>query len=311
MEGGAMQTSLVIMAAGMGSRFSGGLKQLKAVGANGELIMDYSVHDAVEAGFNKIIFVIRREIEQDFREIIGNRIDSICSALGVKTEYVFQSLSALPDGFVCPKERAKPWGTGQAVLMCREVIHEPFAVINSDDYYGKHSFRLLHDFLSGCSEDSRDVYCNASFILKNTLSRNGGVTRGICRVDDENYLTSITETRNVRIEGENVCADGRIIDKDAIVSMNMWGFTPDFLGKLQDGFTKFLTDADDLTRSEFLLPAYVGELLKRGLIRVKILETTDSWFGMTYSEDVPYVREQFVNLVKDGCYSENLYEDLI
>ena len=192
-----MNTTLVIMAAGIGSRFGSGIKQLVPIGPGGEIIMDYSIHDAMEAGFNKIIFVIRKDIERDFREVIGNRIENICASKGVTITYAFQALDALPHGITVPEGRTKPWGTGQAVLSCQEYIHEPFAVINADDYYGKIAFRKIYEFLQNYSPAEPNRFCMAGFILKNTLSENGAVTRGICTVNNGGYLTAITETPNI------------------------------------------------------------------------------------------------------------------
>ncbi len=228
-----MKTALVIMAAGIGSRFGGGIKQLAPVGMNGEIIMDYSIHDAIEAGFDKIVFIIRRDIEEAFREAIGSRIEKICEKLGVEIAYAYQEREALPEGVSCPKDRTKPWGTGQAVLACRKVLHEPFAVINADDYYGKEAFVKVHDFLTQYSAEKPNAYCMAGFILKNTLSENGAVTRGICETNENGYLTAVHETSGIvkTAEGAAVEADGVLasIDADSCVSMNMWGLTPEFM----------------------------------------------------------------------------------
>ena len=204
-----MKTSLVIMAAGIGSRFGGGIKQLAPVGRNGEIIMDYSIHDAIEAGFNKIIFIIRKDIEDAFKEAIGDRIEKICDSLDVEIAYAYQELGNLPEGVELPADRTKPWGTGQAILACKDVLHEPFAVINADDYYGKEAFVKLHDFLEGYTPEKADEYCMAGFILKNTLSENGAVTRGVCETNAEEYLTAVHETSNIV-----KTADGAAVDND-------------------------------------------------------------------------------------------------
>lgn len=294
-----MKTSLVIMAAGIGSRFGGGIKQLAPVGRNGEIIMDYSIHDAIEAGFNKIIFIIRKDIEDAFKEAIGDRIEKICDSLGVEIAYAYQELGNLPEGVELPADRTKPWGTGQAVLACKDVLHEPFAVINADDYYGKEAFVKLHDFLEGYTPEKADEYCMAGFILKNTLSENGAVTRGICETNAEEYLTAVHETSNIvkTADGAAVDNDGEktAIDPESYVSMNMWGLTPEFVQILDDGFKEFFeTMGDkDVLKAEYLLPIYIDELLQAGKVSVKVLDSHDKWFGVTYKEDKDYVVESF------------------
>ena len=304
-----MHTTLVIMAAGMGSRF-GGIKQLESVGPNGELIIDYSVHDAIEAGFDKIIFIIRREIEEDFRHIIGDRVERECERLGVKICYAFQSLEDIPNGRSLPKGRVKPWGTGQAVLAGKEFIHEPFAVVNSDDYYGKEAFVKIHDFLVEKGNSLPDRICMAGFILKNTLSENGPVTRGICSVDGSGYLTNINETRNIIKKGGKAFAGEAELNINSHVSMNMWGFAPDFIEKLEKGFDEFFESISDELTSEYLLPSFIGKLLREKNVSVKTLEINDRWFGITYKDDVPPIREEFKRLAESGYYSERLFYDL-
>ena len=303
-----MKTSLVIMAAGIGSRFGGGIKQLEPVGLNDEIIMDYSVHDAVECGFNKIIFIIRKDIEADFRERIGGRVEKVCSECGVEVHYAFQSMDDIPSEV--PEGRKKPWGTGQAVLAAKDVINEPFAVINADDYYGKDAFAKLHDFL--CSEVSADKYCMAGFILKNTLSENGSVTRGVCEVNSENQLTNVVETKNIIKTADGAEANGKSLDHECYVSMNMWGLAPEFIGLLEKGFDEFFkkTVPEAPLTAEYLLPIYIGELLRENKVSVKVLETADKWFGVTYREDMPFVKESFKKLINDGVYCNELYSDL-
>ena len=292
------------MAAGIGSRFGGGIKQLEPVGPNGEIIMDYSIKDAVDAGFNKIVFIIRKDLEEDFRSVIGDRIAKM-----VPTEYVFQELDDLPDGFAKPAGRTKPWGTGQAILCCRGVVNEPFAVINADDYYGKEAFVKIHDYLENAESSAEKFrFCMAGFILKNTLSENGGVTRGLCEVDEQDHLTAIKETRNIikTPEGAAVLGeDGRteILAPDTHVSMNMWGFTPDILDMLAVGFSDFLSRIPEgnLT-AEYLLPTIIDDLLKTGQAEVTMLETTDKWFGVTYKEDKEAVVEAIRELIRQGLY---------
>ena len=311
-----MKTSLVIMAAGIGSRFGGGIKQLATVGRNGEIIMDYSIHDAIEAGFNKIIFIIRKDIEDAFKEAIGDRIEKICDSLGVEIAYAYQELGNLPEGVELPADRTKPWGTGQAVLACKDVLHEPFAVINADDYYGKEAFVKLHDFLEGYTPEKADEYCMAGFILKNTLSENGAVTRGVCETNAEEYLTAVHETSNIvkTADGAAVDNDGEktAIDPESYVSMNMWGLTPEFVQILDDGFKEFFeTMGDkDVLKAEYLLPIYIDELLQAGKVSVKVLDSHDKWFGVTYKEDKDYVVESFGKLIDAGVYAEDLFSDL-
>ena len=300
-----MGVSLVIMAAGIGSRFGGGIKQLTPVGPGGEIIIDYSIHDALEAGFDKIVFIIRKDLEKDFKEIIGNRIEKIC-----KVEYVFQELDMLPEGFEKPADRTKPWGTGQAVLCCRDVVKEPFAVINADDYYGKEAFAKVYQYLSSHG-DTKGEYCMAGFILDNTLSDNGTVTRGVCSVDDRENLVRIDETKGIMRNEDGVIRDeaGNSIPDGTHVSMNMWGLTPEFIDILDQGFHRFLEglDQDDL-KSEYLLPTIIGNLLKEKAASVKVLETADKWFGVTYQEDKQTVIDAFHELVDKGVYRSPLYE---
>lgn len=310
-------TSLVIMAAGIGSRFGGGIKQLEPVGLHGEIIMDYSIHDAIAAGFNKIIFVIRRDIEADFRECIGNRIEKICASLGVEVAYAFQNLSEIPNGFVVPEGRTKPWGTCQAVLAAKDLIHEPFMVINADDYYGREAYRQLHDWLILNHEDN--AIAMAGFILKNTLSENGGVTRGICRLEEgHTHVVDVVETKNIIKTDTGVEANGSILNPESYVSMNMWGFpakpgtAPAFLRKLEEGFISFFENSvpTDPLKAEYLLPTFIGGLLRQGSHSVKVLETKDRWFGVTYREDKASVTENFKKLIEEGIYCQELYSDL-
>jgi len=304
-----MKTSLVIMAAGIGSRFGGGIKQLAPVGPNGEIIMDYSIHDAIKAGFDKIVFIIRRDIESDFREIIGDRIEKICADAGVEVAYAFQSIDNLPAGYSVPEGRTKPWGTCQAVLSAKDVVAEPFAVINADDYYGKDAFVTIHDFLVNESEDNK--FCMAGFVLENTLSDNGAVTRGICQKDENNWLTKIVETKGIEKTAFGAQADGVKIDIKSLVSMNMWGLPVKYMDMLEKDFSAFLDSmAGNELKAEYLLPVHIGDLLENRQIAVKVLPTQDKWFGVTYKEDKDFVTESFKQLIKDGVYSENLFSDL-
>nr|WP_177297842.1 sugar phosphate nucleotidyltransferase [uncultured Blautia sp.] len=303
------KTALVIMAAGIGSRFGKGIKQLAPVGPNGEIIMDYSIHDALEAGFNKVVFIIRKDIEEEFRSVIGNRIEKI-----TEVEYAFQALEDLPAGFEKPEDRTKPWGTGQAVLAAKKVLSEPFMVINADDYYGKEAYVKVHDYLvQEQPQDGVMHICMAGFRLGNTLSDNGSVTRGICHIDN-GALVGVTETHDIfkTAEGaETRSEDGQVtaLDVNSLVSMNMWGLTPAFMEVLEKGFVEFLSEIKpgDL-KKEYLLPEMIDRLLKAGKAKVDVLDTKDTWFGVTYQEDKASVTAAFEQLVKDGVYPENLYK---
>lgn len=295
------------MAAGIGSRFGGGIKQLEPVGMHGEIIMDYSIHDAIEAGFNKIIFIIRKDIEKAFREVIGERIEAICKQLNVEIDYAFQAIDDLPKGVKLPKDRTKPWGTGQAVLACKGLIKEPFAVINADDYYGKEGFRVVHEYLVNGGQS-----CMVGFVLKNTLSDNGGVTRGICKMDEQNNLTEVVETKNIIKSIGGAESDGTVLDIESLVSMNMWGLTPAFLDTLEAGFIEFFKKEVpvDPMKAEYLIPTFIGELLAENKMSVKVLRSNDTWYGMTYKEDVVTVKESFEEMLKTEVYKEDLFSDL-
>ena len=305
-----MKTALLIMAAGIGSRYGGGIKQLAQVGPTGEIIMDYSIYDAIKAGFNKIVFIIRKDIEADFKVIIGERIEKICKEIGVEVEYTFQSLDNIPECAVVPEGRTKPWGTGQAVLAAKDIVKEPFAVINADDYYGKEAFAKIHDFLVS-DQLKPNAFCMAGFILKNTLSDNGGVTRGICKVDENGYLTDVVETSDIVKFGTGAQTKGVDVDVESLVSMNMWGLAPEFMSTLETGFEEFFktVDANPL-KSEYLLPIYIGQLLRENKVSVKVLSTKDTWFGVTYQEDKEYVVNEFKKLVEAGVYNADLFSDL-
>lgn len=300
-----METTLLIMAAGIGSRFGGGIKQLEPVDGGRHIIMDYSIHDAIEAGFNHVVFVIRKDIEAEFREVIGDRIAAVCAGKGVTVDYAFQDLHDIPGQF--PEGRTKPWGTGQAVLAAKQVLKTPFVVINADDYYGKEGLRALHEHLVSGGGD-----CMAGFVLRNTLSDNGGVTRGICKMDEKSCLTQVTETKNILKTAAGAQADGVELDLDSLVSMNMWGLTLDFLQVLEQGFAEFFekeVPANPL-KAEYLIPTFIGELLSQNKISVKVLKTNDAWYGMTYKEDVPAVKESFARMLAEGIYQADLFSDL-
>lgn len=298
-------TTLVIMAAGMGSRY-GGIKQLEPVGPSGEIIMDYSIYDAMKAGFNKVVFIIRKDLEKDFKEIIGNRIEKL-----IKVEYVFQELDNIPKGFSKPEERTKPWGTGQAVLCCKDVVTEPFAVINADDYYGKEAFKIVYDFLNDNSYKGNQ-YCMAGFILGNTLSENGAVTRGVCKAVD-GKLTGIVETAGIVPEGDHAAAKNSAgeeisIDLQSVVSMNMWGFKPSLFDYLDKGFVTFLSGLGaGEVKKEYLLPTVVGDLVTADEVEVTVLKTADRWFGVTYKEDKEFVVSSIRALIDKGDYPVKLF----
>ena len=305
-----MNTTLIIMAAGIGSRFGEGIKQLAQMGPNGEIIMDYSIHDAKEAGFNKVVFIIRKDIFKEFEEIIGNRIKE-----QIDVEYVFQEVDDLPEGFEVPEGRTKPWGTGQAVLCCKDVVKEPFVIINADDYYGKEAFVKLHDFLVSEEDLGREFTMGmGGFILKNTLSDNGTVTRGVSVVDENGLLSQVHETTGIEMgeDGQIKCDSEEVqewISPEDKVSMNMWAGYPEFLDFLAEDFKDFLMNVEegDL-KSEYLLPNIVDKLLKEERANVKVLETQDRWFGVTYKEDKEIVQKAFAELIQNGIYAEKLWE---
>lgn len=300
-----MKTTLLIMAAGIGSRFGGGIKQLEPVDSNGHIIMDYSIHDAMEAGFNHVVFIIRKDIEKEFKEVIGDRIENVCRSHGVTVDYAFQDIHDIPGKL--PEGRIKPWGTGQAVLAAKKILNTPFVVINADDYYGKEGFKAVHEYLVSGGQS-----CMAGFVLKNTLSDNGGVTRGICKMDGENNLTEVVETKNIVKTVSGAEANGIRIDIDSLVSMNMWGLTPDFLETLEMGFQEFFEKEvpENPLKCEYLIPSFIGELLEQGKIAVKVLRTNDTWYGMTYKEDVAAVKESFKEMLNKGIYQADLFSDL-
>ncbi len=299
--------TLVILAAGIGSRFGRGVKQLTSFDDNGHLIIDYSIHDAIVAGFSSIIFIIRRNLETEFRSAIGDRIESICKPLGIDISYAYQELTDIPEfpGKEKAKKRTKPWGTGHAVLSCDSLIDGPFAVINSDDYYGKNSFIKAAEFLDKHPSD----YALLGYKLKNTLSDNGGVTRGICLFDD-GKLTGIAETRNIIKSGKSAEANGREIDMESLVSMNFWCYPKDFIKVLRDGFPEFLENMTDPLKDEYLLPIIADGMIRKGT-EFTVLPTDDRWFGVTYKEDEAAVREAIRRLINSGEYREDLYSDLL
>ncbi|MCL2097741.1 MAG: nucleotidyltransferase [Bacteroidales bacterium] len=297
-----MRPTLLIMAAGMGSRY-GGLKQLDGLGPNGEVIMDYSVFDALRADFGKLVFVIRRSMEQDFREYILPRFNN-----KISVELVFQEIDMLPEGFSCPEGRTKPWGTNHAVMMAAPMIHEPFAVINADDYYGIDSFRVMAEYLKSL-ENSQHQYCMVGFRLENTLSERGAVSRGICAKDNNDYLTSVVERTYIVRENETIKykdENEQMIEiaGDTPVSMNIWGFTPDYFKHSEALFKAFLQEKGQELKSEFYIPFAVNKLIQSHTATVKVLPTTSQWFGITYQEDRPAVVERLRQLHEEGVYDK-------
>lgn len=286
-----IKTSLLVLAAGFGTRFQSGIKQLTPVGPNGELLMEYSVRDAVAAGFDKVNFVIRRDIEHQFRELIGKKIEKL-----TKVSYCFQDGNDLPEGFAAPSDRKKPWGTVHAVLAASNLISEPFAIINADDYYGRGAYRLIHDYLVDANRSASDQ-CMAGYVLKNTLSPTGSVTRGVCVTDKNGCLDTVHETYHIIRERDGMIYgeqnDVRIsVDENSIVSMNMWGFDPSVMPLLNERFTDFLKENIGDIGAEFPLPIAVDRLIRQNRFKVRVIPTDEKWFGMTYAEDIDDVREK-------------------
>ncbi len=300
-----MKPTLFVLAAGMGSRY-GGLKQLDGLGPNGETIMDYSIYDAVNAGFGKLVFVIRKSFENDFREKIVSKYEK-----KIPVELVFQELDKLPEGFTPHPDRVKPWGTNHAVMMGKEVINEPFAVINADDFYGRESYKVLGDYLSTLGE-SENKYCMVGYRVGNTLSESGTVARGVCETDEERNLTGVVErTQVMRVDGKVSYKDENdqwvAIDDNTPVSMNMWGFTPDYFKYSDDYFVQFLKENAENLKVEYFIPLLVNHLIVKGNATVKVLDTPSGWFGVTYAEDRPGVVAKLKSLVDEGSYPSPLW----
>ncbi|MFP4025559.1 MAG: sugar phosphate nucleotidyltransferase [Thiohalospira sp.] len=302
-----MDLTLLVLAAGMGSRY-GGLKQIDQVGPNGETIIDYSVYDAIEAGFNKVVFIIRKDIEKEMNDLLFKKYSK-----KIKVEYVFQELENVPGQIEVPKDRVKPWGTGHAVLMAKDVIHEPFVVINADDFYGKGAFKVIADYIRSQQENLKGKYCMAGYLLKNTLSENGTVSRGVCKVNNNNELIDITERTKIGWENNQIVAKS---DHEKIsftgneyVSMNFWGFTPDVFPALESEFVKFITEHYNNPKAEYYIPNIVSHQIEKENATVKVLKATSQWFGVTYKEDKPVVIEKIKELTKAGEYPQKLWDD--
>ena len=301
---------LVIMAAGMGSRY-GGLKQIDPIDKQGHIIMDFSIYDAKRAGFEKVVFIIKKENEADFKEAVGKRMEAV-----MEVEYVFQDLHNIPEGFEVPEGRVKPWGTAHAVLSAIDVVDGPFAVINADDYYGRDAFQKIYDFLSTTEDDDKYRYTMVGYQLKNTVTDNGHVARGVCSVDENNYLVKVEERTRIEKRGDGIAFtvdEGETwqeLASDSVVSMNMWGFSASFLKEIKAGFAAFLEEglAKNPMKCEYYLPSVVTKLLVEDRATVTVLETTDKWYGVTYKEDKPLVMEAIQAMKDNGIYPEQVWE---
>ena len=302
---------LVVMAAGMGSRY-GGLKQIDPVDKQGHIIMDFSIYDAVKAGFEKVVFIIKRENEADFKAAIGDRMSKV-----LEVEYVFQDLHNLPEGYEVPEGRVKPWGTGHAILSCLGTVDAPFAVINADDYYGSHAFQMIYDYLTSHEDDEKYRYTMVGYVLENTLTENGHVARGVCVTDENGYLQEINERTHIEKRGDETAyteddgATWTVIPEGSIVSMNMWGFSQSILKELKDRFAKFLDEnlEGNPMKCEYFLPFVVDELLGEDKATVQVLKSLDKWYGVTYKEDKPVVVAAIQALKDSGLYPEKLWEE--
>ena len=302
---------LVVMAAGMGSRY-GGLKQIDPVDKQGHIIMDFSIYDAVKAGFEKVVFIIKRENEADFKAAIGDRMSKV-----IEVGYVFQDLHNLPEGYEVPEGRVKPWGTGHAILSCLGTVDAPFAVINADDYYGSHAFQMIYDYLTSHEDDEKYRYTMVGYVLENTLTENGHVARGVCVTDENGYLQEINERTHIEKRGDETAyteddgATWTVIPEGSIVSMNMWGFSQSILKELKDRFAKFLDEnlEGNPMKCEYFLPFVVDELLGEDKATVQVLKSLDKWYGVTYKEDKPVVVAAIQALKDSGLYPEKLWEE--
>ena len=298
---------LVVLAAGMGSRY-GGLKQIDPIGPNGEIILELSVYDAIRAGFKRVAFIIKHEIEKDFKEAIGDKLSKYC-----EVEYVYQDINKLPEGYVIPEGRVKPWGTAHAIMCCKGVIDAPFAVINSDDYYGVSGFKTLYDFLT--TSKTENEYAMVGYVLENTVSKYGSVARGVCNYEN-GKLTNVRELTKIEVHGDRIEHsedDGKTweeLPSDSLVSMNMWAFKENVIEKFESRFIEFFKEevCDNPLKSEYFIPKEIGRLLKEGKVDVKMLSSKDKWYGVTYQEDKPMVKEGIAKLIEDGVYPQPLWK---
>ena len=299
-----MKPVLVVLAAGMGSRY-GGLKQIDPIGPSNEIIIDYSIYDALKAGFDKVVFIIRKDIENAFRENIGNRFKNI-----IKVEYAYQELDNLPESFTVPEDRVKPWGTGHALLAVKDIVKEPFAVINSDDFYGREGFMNIADYLTSPEREKCD-YCMTGFVLKNTLSENGTVARGVCETDSIDSLVKVTEMTEIERQGEYIKCNNsnktELMTGNEYVSLNMWGVFPTVFDDLEKMFISFLEKNINELKTEFYLPFAIDEMIKSNKANVKVLKSNDQWFGITYKNDKPDVIKKIKKLVDKGVYPKKLF----
>lgn len=301
-----MKPTLLVLAAGMGSRY-GSLKQIEGIGPSNETIIDYSIYDAIRAGFGKIVFIIRRDIEEDFKTTFGNRFSD-----KIKVEYAFQELTSLPEEFSLPETRTKPWGTSHAVMMAKDIIKEPFAVINADDFYGAEAFMTMAKYLTSRNEEDSETYCMIGYNLKNTLSKYGSVSRGICKLDNDGFLSEVVERTHIEDTKTGIIFKENNKDYSLtgqeIVSMNFWGFTPSYFKKAEAIFKDFLIDNIDNHKSEFFIPLVVNDLIQNKKIKLKVLNCNSVWFGVTYQEDKPNVQKELRNLIDKKIYPENIWK---
>lgn len=302
-----MKPTLLVLAAGMGSRY-GSLKQIDPVGPSGETIIDYSIYDAIRAGFGKVVFIIRKSFEQDFKDIFISKLQP-----HIKVEYVFQEIDKVPAGLPVSPERVKPWGTAHAILMAKDVINEPFAVINGDDFYGADAFKTMADFLSSLGPDQQTQYSLVGYQVGNTMSENGSVSRGVCQSDENELLVSVTERTNIqyvedKIAYTDAAGEKVFLSPDTLVSMNFWGFTPEYFRQTEPMFTEFVKTNFDSIKAEFYIPSAVDALINNSQATVKCLRSSARWFGVTYKEDKPLVIEKLAQLIKSGIYPAQLWK---
>ena len=301
-----MKPTLLVLAAGMGSRY-GSLKQIEGIGPSGETIIDYSVYDAIRAGFGKVVFIIRRDIEKDFKETFGNRFNN-----KINVEYAFQEVTTLPEGFSLPEGRTKPWGTSHAVLMAKDIIKEPFAVINADDFYGAEAFETMARYLKSINSNDSEAFCMIGYHLKNTLSKYGAVSRGICEIDGDSFLSEVIERTHIEERAEGIIFKEKgkeyPLTGQEIVSMNFWGFTPNYFEESETMFKNFLTENKDNPKAEFYIPIVINNLIQNKKIKLKVLNCKSVWFGVTYQEDKPNVQKELNNLIDKNVYPKNIWK---